>query len=352
MRITGIQFQAWTSAPQMVEYAREASRRFETIWLTDQFQSRSVSTLLGAIAASVECSVATGVTFPFGRNPIETASTMATLAELVRPPHKAVLGLGTGGALVDALVEKKQPIGRVREVVMLARALWAGETVELDEYPLSSAAGGFREGAKVALSIDTRPAIDVIVTGTGPQIMALAGEHGDGVLCASNFPSHSLAAFKSGQFHAISNLDAVERGRQKSTRTDFRRIYGINVSVSADRDAARAAARRQAALIIGQQPEPVLIAAGFDLDACRGARAAFCEGAGVAGAAERLPQAIADALVISGTPDDCIAGVAELLRFANDAGFTEAYIGAPVGPRPAEAIQLLTDIVLPELINA
>ena len=84
MRITGIQFQAWTTAPQMVEYAREASRRFETIWLTDQFQSRSVSTLLGAIAASVECSVATGVTFPFGRNPIETASTMATLAELVR----------------------------------------------------------------------------------------------------------------------------------------------------------------------------------------------------------------------------------------------------------------------------
>lgn len=352
MEIKGIQLQAWSSASTMVEIAEIAGRRFETVWLTDQLQSRSVSTLLGAIASRVSCSVATGVTFPFGRNPLETASSMATLAELVQPPHQAMLGMGTGGALVDALIAKDRPIARVRETVELVRVLWAGGTVSLDDYPLTARAVGFRSGAKAALAIDSVIDVPVIITGTGPKVLELAGELADGVLCASNFPAHSLSAFRSGQFDAVSNMDAVERGRGRSTRPEFRRVYGINLSISSDRDAAKATARRQAALIVGQQSEPTLLAAGFDLDACSGARAAFKEGAGVAGAADRLPQSIADALVISGTPDECLSGVHELLEHAGGAGFTEAYIGAPVGPQPAEAIQLLTDVILPELSHA
>ena len=163
------------------------------------------------------------------------------------------------------------------------------------------------------------------------------------------FPPHSLTAFRSGRFAQVSGLDAVERGRSRSSRERFARIFGVNVSISGDREAAKAAARRQAALIIGAQPEQALAAAGFDPEECRGVKAAFREGAGVAGAAERLPQRLADELVVSGTPHDCIAGVRELLAHAAAAGFTEAYVGAPVGPRPAEAIRLLSEVVLPEV---
>jgi 5,10-methylenetetrahydromethanopterin reductase len=350
--ITGIQLQTWAPARDLVELARLASGSFETIWLTDQFQSRSISTLLGAIAAQVDCTVASGVTFPFGHNPLATASAFATTSELVRPPHGVVMGLGAGGPLAGAVMTQHQRVPRVREMIALVTALWRGETVSLDEFPLTSAAVGFRPDARVALTVPVEREIPIIVTGTGPQILELAGEVGDGVLMASNFPPHSLAAFRSGRFARSSGLDAVERGRSRSARARFARIFGVNVSVSCDRVAAKAVARRQAALIIGAQPDRALTSAGIDTEACQGVRAAFRDGAGVAGAAERLPQRVADELVVSGTPDECIAGMQELLEHATAASFTEAYIGAPVGPQPAEAIRLLREIVLPEVARA
>jgi hypothetical protein len=53
--------------------------------------------------------------------------------------------------------------------------------------------------------------------------------------------------------------------------------------------------------------------------------------------------------VVSGTPHDCVAALGELLDHARGAGFTEAYVGAPVGPNPREAVELLTTQVLPAL---
>jgi alkanesulfonate monooxygenase SsuD/methylene tetrahydromethanopterin reductase-like flavin-dependent oxidoreductase (luciferase family) len=350
--ITGIQLQTWAPAPDLVGLARLASRRFETVWLTDQFQSRNIYALLGAIASQVNVSVATGVTFPFGHNPLATASAFATVLELASPSHRVIMGLGSGGPLAGAVMAQPRRVTRVRELISLVRGLWSGEAVSLDDFPVTGAAVGFRPGAKVALTVPVTREIPIVVTGTGPRILELAGEVADGVLMASNFPPHSLGAFRSGRFARVSGLDAVERGRSRSSRERFARIFGVNVSVADDRAAAQAAARRQAALIIGAQPEQALAAAGIDVEEIQGVKAAFREGAGVAGAADRLPQRIADELVVSGTPADVIAGMSELLGYAAAAGFTEAYVGAPVGPQPAEAIRLLGEVVLPEVARA
>ena len=347
--ITGIQMQGWTDGRGMVACADLAARRFETVWLTDQLQSRSMAVLLGAIAARADIGVGTSVTFPFGRNPLELASTMATLAELVRPPHRVSMGIGTGGALVDALLKKDHAVERVREFILLSQALWQGETVALDDYPFSQSAVGFREGARASLPFSPATAPRVVVAGMGPRVLEMAGEVADGVICASNFPRHSLAAFRSGRFATVSNLDALDKGRRRSSREHFSRIYGINTSVSADRAAAKDAARRQAALIVGQLPRDVLESAGFDPEACAPAQKAIRDGEGIAGAAAVLPQHVADQLIVSGTPADCIETLEELLEHASRAGFTEAYIGAPLGPDPLEAVGLLTTDVLPGL---
>ncbi|MGI8334454.1 LLM class flavin-dependent oxidoreductase [Actinomadura scrupuli] len=330
----------------MVQVAELAAREFETVWVTDQLQSRSVAAVLGAVAARTGAGVGTAVTFPFGRNPLEQASTMATLAEFMPPGRQVSMGIGTGGGLVSALMPRENPVESVTELIRLCRALWRGEYVRLGDYPVTCARLRMRPDGKVGFPWVDNAEVRVVVAGTGPKILEMAGEWADGVICASNFPAHSLAAFRSGQFDAVSNLDSLDRGRTRSDRAEFARIYGVNLSVSADRDAANAAARRQATLIVSQQPHENLQRVGFEQADYAATRAAVQEGAGVDRAAELLPQAIADQLVVSGTPDDCVSALGELLDHARGAGFTEAYIGAPVGPNPREAVELLTGRVL------
>lgn len=95
--IKGIQLHGWADGPQMVEVAEIAAGSFETVWLSDQLQSRGVAVLLGAIAARTGVGVGTAVTFPFGRNPLEMASSMATLAEFMPEGRRVTMGIGTGG---------------------------------------------------------------------------------------------------------------------------------------------------------------------------------------------------------------------------------------------------------------
>jgi 5,10-methylenetetrahydromethanopterin reductase len=344
--IKGIQLHAWAGAPEMVQVAELAAKEFETVWVTDQLQSRGVATVLGAVAARTGASVGTAVTFPFGRNPLEQASTMATLAEFMSPGQRVSMGIGTGGSLVSALMSQEKPVESVAELIRLCRALWRGEHVRLGDYPLTCARLRMRPDGQVGFPWVDNADVRVVVAGTGPKILEMAGEWADGVICASNFPGHSLAAFRSGQFDAVSNLDGLEKGRARSDRAEFARIYGVNISVSADRDAANAAARRQAALIVGAQPHENLQRVGFEQSDYASARAAIHGGESVPRAAELLPQAVADQLVVSGTADDCVSALGELLDHARSAGFTEAYVGAPVGPDPREAVELLTNRVL------
>jgi 5,10-methylenetetrahydromethanopterin reductase len=349
--ITAIQLQTWAPSGELVELARRASRRFESVLLTDQFQSRNAYTLMGAMAVQANVGVGTCVTFPFGRSPVEVASAFATLRELVPAQRQVMLGLGTGGALVSAMAHTERPVSRVRELIACCRALWGGEGATFADYPATVVAGELRDDCTVSLNFKTDPNIPIVLTGTGPKILELAGEVADGFLVASNFPQHSLAAFRTGRFNEVSQLGAVDRGRAKSERSNFRRIYGINISVSKDGDAARAATRKQAALIVGKQPDEKLAAAGIDPERCAPVKAAFAEGHGMVGAAEAIPQEVADSLIISGTPGDCIESLSELYEHVSRAGFTEAYIGAPVGPDAGEAVDLLADIVIPAVVD-
>ncbi|GAB7004912.1 5,10-methylenetetrahydromethanopterin reductase [Nocardioides sp. AN3] len=348
--IKGIQLHAWAGAPEMVEVAEMAAEAFETIWVTDQLQSRSVAAVLGAVAARTGAGVGTAVTFPFGRNPLEQASTMATLAEFMPKGRKVSMGIGTGGGLVSALMPRERPLESVAELIGLCRALWRGEPVRLGDYPLTCARLRLRPDGNVDFPWVEDPDVRIVVAGAGPKVLELAGELADGVICASNFPAHSLAAFRSGQFDSISHLDSLDAGRSRSERPEFARIYGVNISVSKDRDAANAAARRQASLIVSQQPHESLENAGFEPSDYAATRAAVHDGRGIARAAELLPQQVADQLVVSGTPDDCVSALGELLDYARAAGFTEAYVGAPVGPDPREAVELLTTQVLKEFL--
>jgi 5,10-methylenetetrahydromethanopterin reductase len=151
----GVQLTPWTDSRQLVGLARRLSDVADIMWVQDQMLARNVYALLRAIAYA-GCGVGTNVTYPTGRNPIEMASALATIAELAPDDCELLVGLGTGGALVDSLFRKDRPVAAARESIQLMRALWSGARVALDEYPALSAALGCKPGAVAELTYRCR----------------------------------------------------------------------------------------------------------------------------------------------------------------------------------------------------
>lgn len=229
------------------------------------------------------------------------------------------------------------------------RALWTGEPVPLDAFPVLGAALGYSPRASAQLTYPVRRRPDIVVAGVGPKILAVAAAHADGVISPGSLPTLSRAALLSGRFGEVSGLDNMLAARPAGS-APMRLIFGINVSISKDRDRARAHALRQVCLIVGSPRFwPDLAAVGLDVESAGEVKAAFDHGLGVQGAAERCFTSIADALIISGTPEDCIGPMTELRDLAAAHGYTEFYVGAPLGPDLAEAVDLLLTEVIPEV---
>jgi alkanesulfonate monooxygenase SsuD/methylene tetrahydromethanopterin reductase-like flavin-dependent oxidoreductase (luciferase family) len=335
----GIQLAPWCRSGELVALGERLRDVVDIVWVQDQMLARNVYATLAALAHS-GCGVGTNVACPLGRNPVEMASAAATIDELLPPGRELVVGLGTGGALVANLFGKARGLKTLREAIPLMRRLWAGEAVPLDEFPALGEASGFRPGAVAKLTYPVERPPEIVVSVGGPKVLALIGELADGLIAPSSMPAYSLAAFKSGRFGELSGLDRLPA-------RPLRLIFGINVSVSRDSALARAHARRQAALFVGNpRLWPELEAVGLDLESAHAVHAAFEEGLGIDGAAARMSAELTDPLVVSGTPEECAESMAQLRAYAEAHGFSEFYLGAPLGPDPMEAAELLRGEVI------
>jgi 5,10-methylenetetrahydromethanopterin reductase len=342
----GVQIAPWRPSDEIVAVGEKLREVVDVVWVQDQMLARNVYVLLSALAHA-GCGVGTNVTYPIGRNPLEMASAIATIAELVHDDKDLQVGIGTGGALVTSLFDKEKGVTSVRETIELMRALWSGETVPLDDYPTLGARLSYRAGATAQLTYPVERTPGIMVAGVKPQILRAAAELADGIICPSNMPSFSIAALTSDRFGEISGLDAVVAARPPDA-PPLRLNYGINLSVSQDREQARVYARRQAALIVGNAHlAPDFEAIGIDAGTTAPIKAAFQEGLGVDGAAARMSDELTDALIIAGTPEECVGRMVELRELAVQNGFTEFYVGAPLGPDLAEAAEILAAEVIP-----
>lgn len=344
----GVQVTPWSGSRELVSLGVRLSSVVDTVWVQDQMLARNVYALLAALA-NAGCGVGTNVTYPIGRNPIEMASAAATISELLPAGRELAIGMGTGGALVNSLFQKDKPVSAVREALQLMRALWSGARVELDQFPVLGRALSYKPGAVAQLTYPVERPPSIVVAGVGPRILAVAGGYADGLISPSNMPTLSRAAFRTGRFAEVSGL-ATALAARPAEAGPLRLIFGINTSVSADRRAARDQARRQVALVVGNpRLWPDLERVGMDLASAESVKQAFDNGEGVAGAAARCSDDLVDGLVIAGTPDDCVPAIAELRDLAAAEGYTEFYIGGPLGPDPAEAAELLVTQVIPKV---
>jgi alkanesulfonate monooxygenase SsuD/methylene tetrahydromethanopterin reductase-like flavin-dependent oxidoreductase (luciferase family) len=341
----GVQLTPWSSASDLVAVGERLGQRVDTVFVQDQMLARNAYAVLAALAVR-GCGVGTNVTWPFGRNPIEMASAAATIGELLAPGRTMTLGLGSGGALVSALFDVTNRAAVVDESVRLLRGLWAGEDVALDDHPLLARRLGFVAGATARLAYPVPTPPRIVIAGVGPRILQTAADLADGFLCASNLPPHSRAALESGLDAQVAKL-VHERA---AIDPSFAMHYGMNVSVSADGEAARAHARRQAALIVGNPGMwAAMDALGLDVASAQATKRAFDDGLGVEGASRQVAQSVVDALIVAGTPDDVVGPLTSLRQTALAGGYRHFFLGGPLGPDPVEAAALLSDEVIPAI---
>ncbi len=228
-------------AIQYVQYAED--RGFEAVWQAESRLVRDAIVPMAAYAATTRrIKVGSGVINNWTRNAALTAATFLTLDDLA--PNRILLGIG---AWWDPLarnvgIERTKPLLAMREHVTVVRDLLAmknvtfhGEFVHVTGIELDIVHGR-REPRNVPIYIGA----------TGPKMLAMAGEIGDGVLL--NYlvsPAYNVAA-----------LEQLESGAKLAGRRvdDIDRPQLVVCSVDNDRKKALDGARKLVTQYLGQQP--------------------------------------------------------------------------------------------------
>lgn len=162
-----------------LETARTAEELgYTSYWTAETTGPEAFATLAAAGAVAPSLGLGTGVLALQLRTPMLAAMGAATLQAL-HPEREIVLGVGISSPVVTSQWHGApygdRPLARTREYVELVRQCLSGESV--------SFAGDFYEAKRFRLGIrlgDRRPKI--VVGALNEKMLAMAGEHADGVL--------------------------------------------------------------------------------------------------------------------------------------------------------------------------
>ena len=307
------------SVAEAIEYVQYAEQKgFEAVWQADSRLVREATVPMAAFAASTDTiKVGSGVLDMWTRNPARLAATFSTFDDLA--PGRILCGLG---AWWDPLaskvgVDRRRPLGAMREVVTVVRALLADENVTFD--------GDYVHLEDVELDYVHQPRrpkdVPIYIGATGMKMMALTGEIADGVVL--NYlvsPDYNRRA-----------MDALAEGAALAGRTvdDLDRPQLVVCSLAEDRGEALDAARLLVTQYLGQQPH-IMAASGVPdslLDQVNAVLTWPATMEQVEAASKLVPDDIVQMLCAAGTAEECRAKVDEYV--ANGATCPILY---PLGP--------------------
>lgn len=289
-------------AMELARYAED--RGFDAVWQAESRLVREATVPMAAFAATTNrIRIGSGVVDCWTRNPARLAATFSTLDDLA--PGRIMLGIGAWWDPLAAKVgiDRKRPLGVMREIVTVVRALLANETVTFD--------GDYVHLDGVELDYvyqERRPKeVPIYIGATGMKMMELAGEIGDGV-CLNYLvaPSYNRQA-----------MEALQRGAERVGRSvdDIDRPQLVVCSVDEDRQRALDAARLMITQYLGQQPH-IMAASGVPqslLDEIGKVLTWPATHEQVEAAAQLVPDEIVQTLAAAGTPDECRERVAGYL---------------------------------------
>ncbi|WP_170149651.1 LLM class flavin-dependent oxidoreductase [Rhodoplanes roseus] len=299
----GVFFDGFSSTAEMLEVAAAAEEAgAASLWFAQHMGYRDalVWAALAAGATRRVTLVPTAIT-PYLWPPLPVAMSMATLSEAAGGRVALAVSIGNLLNLDQSGVEPVRPVRVIRDYVETLRALQAGETVRHEGvvHTLRGAAMRFAEQ-------DSYP---LYVASTGPQMLGLAGEIGDGVLLSAGL---TLASCRRC-------IDHAEAGARKAGRDPaaVRKAAFINVAVSEDGASARAAMLRKLAFLFRSRGHADNIASsGLDID--HQAIIDHLSRHDLDAATRLLPDAAAQAFAVAGTPAECRDRLAEYLAIGLD----------------------------------
>ena len=320
--VTGVELTPEIPVRSVASLAAEAEAAgFDAVFASSHYNNRDPFLALSRAAAATETvRVGPGVVNPYETHPVKLASQAATLNEL--SGGRAVLGLGAGdrSTLANLGIDRDRPLRRVLETMKVSQAIWRGERVDHDGTFQATDAGLNYEAGEVP----------VYVGAQGPHMIRMAAKHADGVLVNASHPDDFVWAD-----------ERVAEGiaGRPDDRGPFDFAAFASVSIDADADEAREAARPPVAFIAAGAAPPVLDRHGIDADLAGRIGDAISAGE-FSQAFGMVTPAMIDAFCVAGTPDTAADRIEAILRYAD--GFVA---GSPLGPNRADSIELLGGVL-------
>lgn len=287
-----------------------------------------ILTLIGEHTERIE--VGPGIVTPQIVHPAYHAGNLAELDELTG--GRAVLGIARGAFMEFLGIEKQsKPITMVRESILLIRHLLNG-----DRTPFRGEIFTATEELFFRFEPHRRD-IPIFIGTWGPKMCQLAGELARETKSDGLWDPNYVSIIRE-------NLDIGARraGRQAA---EVGICAGPLCSISSDRSAAIAAARRVLAVYLPYL-HPMTEVAGIPAEEVRKVREAAAAGDFEKGASYVSDRAVQKHSV-TGTPDDVIPQIEKMIA----AGVTHVAFGHPLGPDFEEALDLIGREILPHFTN-
>ena len=298
------------------------SAGYDTVFVSSHYNNRDPFAALHRIAVETDSvQLGPGVANPFEIHPVTLASKVATVDEATG--GRGVFGIGPGDPSTARNLGFADDRGLrpVLEAFKTAQQLWDGERVDNDGTFAADDAGLNYEPPSGA-------DIPVYVGGEGPHMCRMAAKHADGLLFNGSHEADLAWA-----------REQVEKG--EADRPDHRGAFDLaayaSVSVAAEREAAREAARPPVAYITAGAAPPVLDRHDIDGDTAEEIGTKISAGE-FSAAFELVTPAMIDAFCMAGTVDDVAVRMAAVLDHADS-----IVVGSPLGPELEDAVELAAD---------
>lgn len=314
----GVELHQYLDAPTILEESRAVERLgYDSLWLGDsQLIWRELYVLLGAAAAvTSRVNLGIGVTNPVTRHAAVTASAAMTLQEL--SGGRGILGIGLGHTSVATMGLPRATRSQLAEYVDVVRRLCRGEEVATEQGTIRLAYGGFAS------------APPIIIAASGPKMMRLAGQIGDGVVMAGQMGHPEVRREALEQVH----LGHDDRGTAPSS---FMVCAGVAASVSPSRDEALNAVRSHVAQGLSSPLAKLSPAAQEARAKLRSSYNTYDHMHPGAAHAAVVPDEAIPEFAIAGTPDDCIASCKAMF----DSGVDEITIRPYAQPEQSRLEQI------------
>lgn len=288
----GIGFHPTSSAQALDLITRAEAAGVGTAWTVMSPLDRDTVTLLAAVAMRTErINLGTAVVPAFTRHPLALATQVLVLEDLA--PGRIRLGIGTSHqrTMIPAYgLPFDRPLSQLREYLHVIRPLLQSGTVAFS--------GDFYQ---VDATFSVAPATPVLISALRQNAFELAGELADGAISWLCPPTYLVDVA----------LPAMQRGADRAERIAPPLVAHVLVAPSTDRDQVRAAVRDILAYYeVRPFYQRMFAAAGFP----------FVPG-------EPIPDALIDALVVSGDDEE----IADGLRQRLDLGAGELVVGIVPG---------------------